>query len=43
MGIREIHHLHWWQAIAALVLTFVLSGLALSGLFLWPLMLILGT
>ncbi|MGV2830027.1 Yip1 family protein [Myxosarcina sp. GI1(2024)] len=43
IAIRHIHRLSWLKASLCLVITLILSGLALSGLFLWPLMIILGT
>lgn len=43
IAIRDVHHFGWLQAILCLFTTLVLSGLALLGLILWPLMLILGT
>lgn len=42
-AIRRVHELNWPKAILCLAITFTLSFLALSGLFLWPVMIILGT
>lgn len=42
IAIREAHYLSWWKAIVTLVVTFALSGFALLGLLIWPLMLGLG-
>ena len=43
IAIRQVHRFSWLKASLCLILTLILSGLALSGLFLWPLMIILGT
>ena len=43
IAIRQVHRFSWLKASFCLILTLILSGLALSGLFLWPLMIILGT
>ena len=42
-AIRRTHQLSWVLATLCLVITLTLSFLALFGLFLWPLMIILGT
>lgn len=42
-AIRQAHHLNWGRSILCLVITVVLSVCALLGLFLWPLMILLGT
>lgn len=42
-GIRQAHHLSWGRSILCLVITMVLSVFTLLGLFLWPLMILLGT
>lgn len=43
VAIRRVHHLSWLKAILCLAITLVLSGLALLGLIVWPLMIFLGT
>ena len=43
IAIRQVHRFSWLKASLCLIITLILSGLALSGLFLWPLMIILGT
>lgn len=43
VAIRQVHQFSWLKASLCLGLTLILSLLALSGLFLWPLMIILGT
>ena len=43
IAIRHVHNFSWLKASLCLVITLILSGLALSGLFFWPLMIILGT
>jgi hypothetical protein len=40
--VRHTHQLNWLSAILCLAITLTLSFLALSGLILWPLMIILG-
>lgn len=42
VAIRHVHQLSWLRAILCLAITLTLSFLALSGLFLWPVMIILG-
>lgn len=42
-AIRRTHQLSWGLATLCLAITLTLSFLALLGLFLWPLMIILGT
>ena len=42
IAIRQVHQLSWLKASLCLSLTLILSLLALSGLFLWPLMIFLG-
>ncbi len=43
ISIRQVHQFSWLKAIFCLSLTLMLSFLALLGLFLWPMMIILGT
>lgn len=43
IAIRHVHRLSWLKASLCLLITLILSWLALSGLLLWPLMIILGT
>lgn len=42
-AIRQVHQFSWLKAILCLGLTLIMSVLALLGLFLWPLMIVLGT
>lgn len=42
-AIRQVHQFSWFKASLCLAVTLVLSGLALLGLVLWPLMITLGT
>lgn len=43
VGVRRAHQLGWWEAIICLTVTLMMSGLALVGLIIGPMMLILGT
>ena len=43
IAIRYVHQLSWLKTSLCLGITLILSILALSGLLLWPLMIILGT
>lgn len=42
IGIQKIHQISWFEALLTLGITFALTGLALMGLIVWPLMLALG-
>ena len=43
IAIRHVHKFSWLKASLCLLITLILSGLALLGLFFWPVMIILGT
>ena len=43
IAIRYVHELSWLETSLCLGITLILSVLALSGLLLWPLMIVLGT
>lgn len=42
-AIRQAHSLNWGRSVLCLAATGILSGAALFGLILWPLMILLGT
>lgn len=43
VAIRQVHQFSWLKASLCLGVTLILSVLALSGLFFWPVMIVLGT
>lgn len=42
IAIHRVHQLSWWKSIFCLAIAITVSFFALSGLILWPLMIILG-